>query len=431
MNDMALVILLGAFFLLVAIKIPICFALGLASVATMFYLDIPLGNIANMMYASLDSYPFLAVPFFMLVGSLMNNGGITDRLMDVSNVWVGHIRGGLGHVNVVVSMLFAGLSGSSQSDVAGIGTMIIPAMEKAGFDTPFSVAITAASATLGAIIPPSIIMVVYASLAQVSTGALFLAGIVPGILIGVSQMIYCYILAIKYGYPRNPKVPMVKRLKVTANALPALSVPLVILFGVSGGVFTVTESAAIAVCISLVLALVVYRTVKLKELGAVFADSAITSCISLFMMSIAGCCAWLVGYLNLPNVITEYVLSVTTSYYGIMFMLIMVLFVLGMLLNPSTIIIAFMPVMLALGQAAKVHPLHLGIIVNLVLALAVITPPYGTSLLLAAQIGKISPIRAFWSTLPMLLLALFIISIGVVFPELFLFIPKYFMPNAF
>lgn len=431
MNDFALMILLGVFFITVIIKIPICFALGLASVATMIYLEIPLGNIPNMMYSSLDSYPFLAVPFFMLVGSLMNNGGITDRLMNVSNAWVGHIRGGLGHVNVVVSMLFAGLSGSSQSDVAGIGTMIIPAMKKAGFDMPFSVAITAASATLGAIIPPSIIMVVYASLAQVSTGALFLAGVIPGILIGLSQMFYCYVRAVKYNYPKNPKVTLTAKIKATAVALPPLSVPLIILFGVTGGIFTVTESAAVAVCICLFLSIVVYRTVKIKDLGGIFSESAITSCISLFMMSIAGCVSWLIGYLNLPHLITGYVLSVTTSYYGIMLMLIFILSILGMLLNPTIIIIAFMPVITALGGAAKVHPLHLGIIVNLILALAVITPPYGTSLLLAAQIGKISPIRAFLSTVPMFVLALLIIFLGVVFPDLFLFLPKYFMPKAF
>ncbi len=431
MDNMSLVILLGAFFALVAIRVPLCFALGLASAITMIYLGIPLAVIANMMYSGLDSYPYLAVPFFMLVGALMNNGGITDRLINVSDAWVGHIRGGLGHINVLVSMLFAGLSGSSQADVAGIGTMIIPAMTKAGFDVPFAVAITAASATLGAIIPPSIIMVIYASLAQVSTGALFLAGLVPGILIGLTQMIYCYILAVKNNYPRNPKMSMIKRIKVTAHALPALSVPLIILLGVSCGIFTVTESAAIAVCVSLVLALVVYRTVRLKDLGGIFASSATSSCISLFMMSVASCCAWLIGYLNIPTIITELVLSITKDPHGIMLLLVLVLFVLGMLLNPATIIVAFMPVMLALGNAANVHPLHLGIICNLILALAVITPPYGTSLLLAAQIGGISPIRAFYSTLPMLILAILVIVIGIYFPELFLFVPRYCMPNAF
>ena len=426
-----LAVLLGVFFVLVAIRTPICFALGLASMATMIYLEIPLANIANMMYTGLDSYPLLAVPFFMLVGALMNGGGITDRLMAVSDAWVGHIRGGLGHINVLVSMLFAGLSGSSQADVAGIGAMIIPAMGRAGFDMPFTVAVTAASATLGAIIPPSIIMVVYASLAQVSTGALFLAGVVPGILIGLTQMGYCYLMAVRNNYPRNPRMPMLQRVKVTAHALPALSVPMIILFGVSGGVFTVTESAAIAVCVSLVLALFLYRTIRVRDLGGIFASSAVSSCISLFMMSIAGCCAWLVGYLNIPEAITNLVLSVTTSYYGIMFMLVAVLFILGMLLNPATIIVAFMPVILSLGEAAHVHPLHLGIVCNLVLALAVITPPYGTSLLLAAQIGEISMMRAFWSTLPMLLLAIAVIAVGIFFPELFLFLPRYFMPTAF
>ena len=213
-------------------------------------------------------------------------------------------------------------------------------------------------------------------------------------------------------------------------ALPPLLVPLIILFGVIGGVFTATESAAIAVCLSLLLSVVVYKSVRLRDLGAIFSDSAVTSCISLFMMAVAGCVAWLVGYLNLPELITSYILSITSSYYGVMTMLILVLSILGMLLNPSIIIIAFMPVILALGKVAEAHPLHLGIIVNLVLSLAVITPPYGTSLLLAAQIGGVSPLRAFVSIIPMFLLAMLIIFLGVVFPELFLFIPRFFMPNA-
>ena len=177
-------------------------------------------------------------------------------------------------------------------------------------------------------------------------------------------MFYCYILAVKHNYPRNSPMPMMKRIKVTGHALPALTVPLIILFGVSGGLFTVTESAAIAVVVSLILALVVYRTIKFCELSSIFASSAVTSCVSLFMMSIAGCCAWLVGYLNIPAMITDLVLSVTTNPHGIMLLLAAVLFILGMLLNPATIIVAFMPVMLALGEAAHVHPLHLGIICN-------------------------------------------------------------------
>ncbi|MDD4837114.1 MAG: TRAP transporter large permease subunit, partial [Dethiosulfovibrio sp.] len=204
----ALALLMGSFFALIFIRVPIAFALGISSIATIFYLDLPLSVVLNQMYSGIDSFPLLAVPFFMLLGRLMNDGGITEKLMKVSDAWVGHIRGGLGHINVMVSMLFAGLSGSAAADTAGIGSMLIPTMVKSGFDTPFSVAITAASSTLGVIIPPSIMMVVYGALGQVSIGALFWAGVVPGILIGFSQMGYCYYRAIKYNYPRCERVPM-------------------------------------------------------------------------------------------------------------------------------------------------------------------------------------------------------------------------------
>jgi len=427
----ALYILLGSFFVLVFLRVPISFALGCSSVFTLVYLHVPLLVMLNQMYTSLNSYPLLAVPFFMLLGRLMNDGGITDRLVKVSDAWVGHINGGLGHVNVMVSMLFAGLSGSSTADTAGIGSMMIPAMKKAGFDTPFSVAVTAASSTLGVIIPPSIMMVVYASIAQISVGALFWAGVVPGILIGFSQMVYCYYRAKKYGYPCNPKMPMLQRLEVTAKAIPPLSLPVIILGGVTLGLFTATESAAIAVCVGLLLSLCLYKSIRVRDLKLVFSDSAVMYCVSLFMMSMAGVVGWLIAYLNVPEIITTFVLSITSSRIGIYVLLVIILLIIGTFLNPLTVIIAFMPVILALGKAGHIDPIHLGLIVNLVLALGVITPPYGVSLLLAAQIGEISPMGAFKLVFPMLTLAVLIIFAGIVFPDLFLFLPKLLMPQAF
>lgn len=215
-----LLFLLGTFFLFIVLRVPVAFALGLSSLLTVVQLGLPFTSIVNQMFSGINSFPLLAVPFFLLLGRLMNDGGIIDRLMKVSDAWVGHIKGGLGHVNVMVSMLFAGLSGSSSADTAGIGAMLIPAMKKAGFDVDFSVAITAASSTLGGIIPPSILMVVYGAMGQLSIGALFLTGIVPGILIGIAQMLYTYCLARKRNYPSLERKGYLERLKVTASALP-------------------------------------------------------------------------------------------------------------------------------------------------------------------------------------------------------------------
>ena len=373
----------------------------------------------------------LAVPFFMLLGQLMNSGGITDRLVNVSDVWVGHIRGGLGHVNVMVSMLFAGLSGSAAADTAGIGSLMIPTMLRSGFDKPFTVAITAASSTLGVIIPPSIMMVLYGALAQISIGALFWAGVVPGILIGLAQMFYCYYRALKYKYPRSEKAPIKEKVKVTFVAIPPLLLPLIILGGITAGIYTATEAAAIAVSYGFILVLTVYKDIKWKELPKIFADSAVSYALPMFCVSAAGIMGWLISYLDVPDLITNWILSVTTSYYGVYAMVIVALLIVGTFLSPIASIIIFMPIIQALGEAAHLDPIHLGLIVNLTLALGMVTPPYGICLLIGSQIGKISAPKAFVAILPMFLLALGIIILGVIWPNFFLFLPKLVMPGSF
>lgn len=426
----ALGLLMGSFFVLIFIRVPIAFALALSSLATIFYLDIPSALVLNQMYSGINSFPLLAVPFFMLLGKLMNDGGITERLMKVSDAWVGHIRGGLGHVNVMVSMLFAGLSGSAAADTAGIGSMLIPTMIKSGFDRPFSVAITAASSTLGVIIPPSIMMVVYGALGQVSIGALFWAGVIPGLMIGLAQMGYCYYRALKYDYPRCERVPMKRRLKITLMALPPLSLPIIILGGITAGIFTATEAASIAVGVGIILVLFFYKNITLKDLPSVFADASVGFALPMFMVSAAGVMGWLIAYLDTPELISNYILSVTTSYYGIYAMIIVFLLIMGTFLSPITTIIIFMPILQGMGNAAHLNPVHLGIIVNLTLSLGMITPPYGICLLIGAQLGEISAPRAFLAVMPMLLLALFIIIFGVIFPDIFLFLPRMIMPGS-
>ncbi len=427
----ALALLMGSFFLMIVIRVPIAFALTVSSIGTLAYLDLPLCSALNQMYSGINSFPLLAVPFFMLLGRLMNDGGITDRLMKVSDAWVGHIRGGLGHVNVMVSMLFAGLSGSAAADTAGIGSMIIPTMVRSGFDKPFSVAITAASSTLGVIIPPSIMMVVYGALGQVSIGALFLAGVVPGVMIGLAQMGYCYYRAVRYDYPRCKRVPMLQRLKVTFFALPPLCLPMIILGGITMGIFTATEAAAIAVGVGLILVLAVYRHIGFRDLPEVFSDAAVGFALPMFLVSGASVMGWIIAYLDTPQLISDYILSITHSYYGIYAMIVLFLLIMGTFLSPLSTVIIFMPILQGLGSAANLDPIHLGIIVNLTLSLGMITPPYGICLLIGAQLGNISAPRAFVALIPMLLLALGIILLGIVFPDLFLFLPKLIMPEAF
>lgn len=425
-----IVLLMGSFFLLIILRVPIAFALGVASMITINSLGLPFLSVVNQMYASIDSFPLLAVPFFLLLGRLMNEGGITDRLVKLSEALIGHIKGGLGHVNVLVSMLFAGLSGSAAADTAGIGAMLIPAMKKAGFDTGYTVAVTAASSTLGVIIPPSIMMVIYGAVGQVSIGALFLSGFVPGVLIGLSQMGYTLYVATKYGYPANPRTPVAEMARAFVRAIPPLLLPLIILGGIVGGVFTATEAAAVAVVYGLVLMMVFYRSIKVKDLPGIFADAVVGYALPMLAVAAAGIMGWLIAYLDAPAAISTFIMGITTARIGVFLLIVLFLLIIGTFLSPITAIIIFLPIIQGLGNSVGIHPVHLGIIVVLTLSLGMVTPPYGICLLIAAQIGEISAPRAFVATLPLIGLTLLIIIAGVVVPDLFLFVPRLFMPNV-
>jgi tripartite ATP-independent transporter DctM subunit len=426
-----LLLLMGSFFIFIAIRIPVAFALALSSLAVIVQLELPFVTVINQMFTGIDSFPLLAVPFFLILGRLMNDGGITERLLNVSNAWVGHIKGGLGHVNVLVSMLFAGLSGSSAADTAGVGGMLIPAMLRSGFDKDFTVAITACSSVLGVIIPPSIMMVLYGAMGQVSVGALFLSGVVPGILIGFTQMGYTYYLSKKRDYPSLPRMPFKEKMKTTMKALPPLTIPLIILGGITAGVFTATEAAAVALLIGIILVYGVYRESPIKEIPSIFGEGVVMYSLSIFAVAAACVMGWLIAYLDAPTMIANYMLGITTSYYGIYTLLVIFLLIIGTFLSPVASIIIFLPIIQGMGNAAGINPIHLGIIVCLTLALGQVTPPYGICLLIACQIGEISVPRAFMATVPILLLALGVIVLGIVFPDLFLFLPKMLMPSAF
>ena len=423
-----LVVLMGSFVLFIFLRVPVAFALGAASLLTIATLGLPFVSVINQMYSSIDSFPLLAVPFFLLLGRLMNHGGITDRLVKLSEALVGHIKGGLGHVNVLVSMLFAGLSGSAAADTAGIGAMLIPAMRKAGFDRGYSVAVTAASSTLGVIIPPSIMMVIYGAVGQVSIGALFLSGVVPGVLIGLSQMGYTLFVAHRFGYPRKQRQRAQTMGKEFVRAIPPLMLPLIVLGGIAGGIFTATEAAAIAVVYGLLLMMVGYRSIKLREIPKLFADAVVEYSLPMLAVASAGIMGWLIAYLDAPTAIANRIVGLTGASVGVFIMIVLFLLIIGTFLSPITAIIIFLPIIQELGNTFAIDPIHLGIIVVLTLSLGMVTPPYGICLLIAAQIGGISAPHAFIAVLPLIALGLLIIGIGILIPDLFLFLPRVFMP---
>lgn len=430
-NGQLLLILLAGFAIMVMVKIPIAYALGLSSLVVIVKMGIPMTSAINSMYNSVNNYSLLAVPLFMLLAQLMDKGGITDRLFVICDAFVGHIRGGLGHVNVLISLLFGHLSGSAQADAAGIGAMIIPAMRKSGYDSSFSVAITACSSTLGVIIPPSVLLVVYGAMSGASIGALFIAGFVPGFLIALAQCLYTYYMAVKHNYPKGERYTWGQRRQALKSALPVIFLPMIILGGTTSGLFTATESAAISCFYALVLMFGVYRTYKVRDVPKILLKTAMDFSLSMFAVAAAGITGWLIAYLNAPQMIADAILSITSSYLGVYMLLVLFLLFIGTFLSPITAIIIFLPVIKQLGAVVNINDIHLGLVVVLTLSLGMVTPPYGTCLMITSQIGEITIPQAFKGVAPIIGVTLLIIFMGMVFPDLFLFLPKVLVPTAF
>lgn len=428
---MELGILIATLFVLLVLRVPVAFALILSSIVVLYRLGLPFEIVVTQTFSNIQSFTLLAIPFFLLLGRLLNEGAITERLVDFADAVVGHIRGGLGHINVFVSMIFGCFSGSTAADTASIGSVMIPTMLKAGYHAPYTVAITAASSTLGTIIPPSIIMVIYGAFGQISIGALFLSGIVPGFMVGIGQMGYTYYIALKYGYGANPRRSLPEMGRSFLNTSPALMIAVIILGGILSGLFTATEAAVIGAVYTLGLAIIGYRTLPVRQLPRVLYESVVDFAIPIFTIACAGIFGWLLAFLGADKLIADLILSYTDSYFGIFTSLIVFLLVLGTFFSAMTSVVIFMPIIQHLGNLAGIDPIHLGLSVIMALACAPFTPPYGLSLLLAAQIGHVKSGPAFLAAVPLVGITVGIIFVGMAFPDLFLFIPKTFIPTAF
>ncbi len=418
------------FIVLVAIGVPISFSLGLVSFAGIVSLpEIPNIIVFTKMFNGLNSFTLLAVPLFILAANLMNAGDITKRLIDLTNSLVGHFRGGLAYSNVLVSMIFAGISGSSQADTAGVGKIFIPAMEEDGYDKGTAVGVTAASSTLGSIIPPSITMVVYAGIANVSTGALFISGFVPGILLGLGMM--SIIFAKRKQFPKEEKVPTREVIKLTLQSLPALFTPVILIGGIVSGVFTPTESSAFACLYALLVGMFYYRTIKIKDLPGILIETMKLGSLSLFALATASALGELLSYYQL-NV---YVMNFFTQLSGgpFVFLIVIVVFFLfiGTFMDAVPAMILFVPIVLPAAIQLGISPIALGLIVVVTLALGLVTPPYGLCLLLASSISGITIEDAFKGTLPYFLSSLVILFLLILFPNFWLSLPAAVFPALF
>jgi len=423
-------ILFGTFAVLVILRVPVAFALGLACVPV-FFIEERLTPILLLreMFKSYNAFVLLAVPFFLLAANLMNAAGITDRLINLSRALVGHLPGGLGHINVTVSMLFAGISGSSTADAAGIGSLLIPQMKKQGYDASFAVAITACSAVMGVIIPPSILMVVWGGLMSVSIGGLFLAGVVPGVMIAASQMLTVYLYAKRRGYPVHDRAGLRELLRAFASAALALMTPVIIVGGIVGGFFTPTEASVIAVLYSLVLGTLIFRSVAWRQLPGIFYDSARFAAISLFCIGTASAFGWLLAYFKIPAALVAQIETMQLGMVGIGLMTAAAFLLIGMFIDAIPAIIILGTVLWPVTQSVGMHPIHFAIIGVVSLAFGLVTPPYGLCLLIAASIGEIRLVQALKDVCIILLPMLGVLLTIILLPDLILALPRLLMPK--
>lgn len=426
----AALIMFGTFAVLVVLRIPVSFALGLACVPIML-LDERMTPIllTNEMWKSYNSFILLAVPFFLLAANLMNAAGITQRLVDLSRAAVGHLPGGLGHVNVLVSMLFAGISGSSTADAAGIGSLMIPAMKKQGYDASFSVAITACSSVMGVIIPPSIMMIVWGGLMSVSIGGLFMAGIVPGIVIAMLMLGTVLVYAKRRGYPVYERATAQEFLKALGSAALALVTPAIIVGGIVGGFFTPTEASVIAVVYSAVLGGLIYRSITLRQFPEVFYQSARFAAISLFCIGTASAFGWLLAYYRVPQALVDVMAGWGTGRIGTGFLIAASFLFVGMFIDAIPAIIILGTVLVPLADNVGMHPIHFAIIGVISLAFGLVTPPYGLCLLISCSLGEIKVVDALKDVGIILLPMIILLVVVIVFPEFVLFLPRWVTPQ--
>ncbi len=396
---MGLTILLGLFVFGLIIGLPVAVTLGVASAAYLWFAGIPLVTIPQKMYAGMDSFVLLCIPGFILAGNLMNAGGITVRIVRLAQAMVGWMRGGLGLTNVAASMLFGGISGTAAADAASIGGMMIPGMKEAGYPVDFSAAITAASSTVGPIIPPSVPMIIVGTLSGISVGKMFIAGAIPGLMMGGAMMITAWIIAKRRNFPRQAWMGWGELMRAFMGAFWAVMMTVLIIGGMLSGFATPTETAIVASIYAFVVGVFVYRGLGLKDVPKILIDSAVSAAAILLLVGLANVFGWILVSEKIPQMIAEGVLSVTTNKFLVILLINLVLLFVGMFMETiAALIILFVP-LLALATGVGIDPIHFATFAVLNLMIGLTTPPVGVCLFICANIGRISLVqitRAIW-----------------------------------
>lgn len=385
--------MLVVFFLLLLTGTPIAFCLGITAVLVFLKMDAPMlmQIVPLKFFSGIDMFALMAMPLFMLAGEIMNRIQVTHRLVDLANVLIGNIRGALAHVNIVVSILFAGLTGAAVADTAALGTMLIPAMEKDGYPRSFAAAVTAASSIIGPIIPPSIIMVIYGSMMNVSIAGLFAAGIVPGFLVGGALMLLSARISSKRNYPKGDRRATLKEAGAAfRKAFIPLLTPIIILGGILTGIFTPTEAAAVAVFYAMLIGFFIYRNLALRDLPEMLFEMVRNSGSVFIILSAAAILGWVLASEQVPELVGEAILSISSNKYTALLIINLILLVIGMFMDMTAVVIILGPILHPLAVSLGIHPLHFGIIMIVNVNIALMTPPLGACLFVACSISRIS-----------------------------------------
>jgi len=422
-----LVFFIGLLIILFVLGVPVCVSIGLTCLAVLWFenglTNIPLSLLSLKMMHGINNFPLLAVPFFILAANVMNKGSITPRIFNFANSLVGHLRGGLGHVNVLASMIFAGMSGTAVADAAGLGALEIRAMRDQGYPLNYSTGITGASSVIGPIIPPSVAMVIYGWLSDVSIGALFIGGLIPGIMLGMALMIMTVVISYRVSFPMQRRPPIAETLKLSRRAVLSLMTPVIIVGGIWSGIFTPTESGAVASAYTIVLGTFVYRELGVKELLDVFKHTIEFTAIILFIISIAGLYGWLLVRLQIPMTLAESVVQLTTSPTLLLMILMVFFLIIGCFMSVIESVLIFTPIMVPMVKMMGVDQLFFGVIMVISLSVGVITPPFGNVIYVLVGITDQSFEAVVKALIPFLVPILVTILVLILFPELVTYLP--------
>ncbi|MGD8296984.1 MAG: TRAP transporter large permease [Desulfobacterales bacterium] len=423
---MTVILLISLFLIMALIGIPVAVALGMTSFILLYFeLHVPLTVMAQRIFSGVDSFPLMAIPFFVLAGSAMNTGGITQRIVDFSNSLIGQFRGGLALINILASMFFGGVSGSAVADTSAVGGVLIPSMIREKYEREFSAAVTAFSSGLGPIIPPSITMVVYGIITGTSVSKLFIAGAVPGLLFGFGLLVITFIIAVKRDYPRHDPTPLAVIWQTFKQVFWALLMPLIIIGGILSGVFTVTEAAAVAAIYSLFVGIFVFREINsIAKIYQILSDSAMLVAAIMFLIGCAKLYSWLLVVAHVPQIVTDFIFSVTQNPVLILLLVNGFMIIIGMFVEANAALIIFVPILFPVAMKVGIDPIHLGIVLVFNLCLGLVTPPVGLCLSLASQIADVPLHRSFRAAIPFFIVGFSVLILITYFPDVVLYLPR-------